>query len=65
CRHLINDRMDITGARWGLKTAEAVLKLRSLRSSGDFEQYWEYHKQRELERNHLVKYQGQKLPKVA
>ncbi len=27
CRHLIKDRMDITGARWGLQTAEAVLEL--------------------------------------
>jgi len=30
CRDLIKDRMDITGARWSLKGAEAVLKLRSL-----------------------------------
>ena len=25
CRHLIKDRMDITGARWSLVGAEAVL----------------------------------------
>ena len=49
CRHLINDRLGITGARWGLKTAEAVLKLRSLRSSGDFEGYWKFHKEKEWE----------------
>jgi hypothetical protein len=24
CRHLVADRMDITGARWGLDSAEAV-----------------------------------------
>jgi hypothetical protein len=29
--------MDITGARWRLRSAEAVLKLRSLHSSGDTE----------------------------
>ena len=34
---LINDRLDITGARWSLQGAEAVLKLRSLKSSGDYE----------------------------
>ena len=28
CRHIVKDRMDITGARWGLDGAEAVLKLR-------------------------------------
>ncbi|MEU7900598.1 hypothetical protein AB0B45_48195 [Nonomuraea sp. NPDC049152] len=30
CRHLIGDRLDITGARWSLHGAEAVLKLRAL-----------------------------------
>ncbi|EGJ28414.1 hypothetical protein LYNGBM3L_74930 [Moorena producens 3L] len=35
CRHLIKDRMDITGARWSLMGAEAVLRLRSLYVSGD------------------------------
>lgn len=29
CRHLVKDRMDITGARWGLHGAEAVLRLRA------------------------------------
>ncbi|WP_198262812.1 hypothetical protein [sulfur-oxidizing endosymbiont of Gigantopelta aegis] len=41
---LINDRLDITGARWSLQGAEAVLKLRSLKSSGDFEMYWKFYK---------------------
>ncbi len=52
CRHLINDRLDITGARWSLQGAEAVLKLRSLKSSGDFEAYWEFHKQNSKKRNY-------------
>src|SRR5664279_5296697 len=26
CRHLVKDRMDLTGARWGLPGAEAILK---------------------------------------
>jgi hypothetical protein len=56
CRHLIKDRMDLTGARWSLGGAEAVLRLRSLRSSGDFEEYWRFHIERELERNHLARY---------
>lgn len=54
CRHLIKDRLDITGARWGLDGAESILKLRSLRSSYDFDNYWEYHKAQELQRNHLT-----------
>lgn len=35
CRYLVKDRMEITGARWSLEGAEAVLQLRSLRASGD------------------------------
>jgi hypothetical protein len=57
CRHLVNDRMDITGARWRLDRAEAVLRIRALRSSGDFEEYWEFHKLREFNRNHASKFQ--------
>lgn len=56
CRHLIKDRLDITGARWGLKGAEAILKLRSLLSSGDFDEYWKFHKAAELERNYSSYY---------
>jgi len=56
CRHLIKDRMDVTGARWSLEGAEAILKLRSLRSSGDFDAYWEFHEQQEYLRNHHSHY---------
>ncbi|MGH3612017.1 MAG: ISKra4 family transposase, partial [Pseudonocardia sp.] len=52
CRHLVKDRMDITGARWGLSGAEAVLKLRALHSNGDFDTYWTYHLQQEHHRVH-------------
>jgi len=52
CRHLINDRLDITGARWSLQGAEAVLKLRSLKSSGDFSDYWLFHKKLSKQRNY-------------
>jgi hypothetical protein len=56
CRHLIKDRMDLTGARWSLQGAEAILKLRSLRSSGDFEEYWDFHEKQEYQRNHKSQY---------
>ncbi len=55
CRHLVVDRMDGV-ARWSLKGAEAVLRLRALRSSGDFEQYWHYHGAKEYQRNHVAHY---------
>ena len=56
CRHIVKDRMDITGARWGLAGAEAVLKLRALIATGDFEDYWRFHLRREHERIHHAKY---------
>lgn len=37
CRHLIGDRLDITGARWGLAAAEAVLKLRAVHTNDDLD----------------------------
>ena len=55
-RWLVKDRMDITGARWGLEGAEAILKLRALIASGDFDAYWRFHLRREHERIHHVKY---------
>lgn len=54
CRHLVKDRMDITGARWGLTGAEAVLKLRTVVSNGDFDAYWTYHQQQEHHRVHGI-----------
>jgi hypothetical protein len=43
CRHLIGDRLDITGARWGLQGAEAILTLRAVIANGDYDDYWRYH----------------------
>jgi hypothetical protein len=52
CRHLVKDRMDITGARWGVATAEAILKLRAIWANGDWDDYWTWHLQQEHQRNH-------------
>jgi hypothetical protein len=43
CRHLVKDRFDITGARWGLDGAHTTLTLRALTINGDLEEYWTYH----------------------
>jgi hypothetical protein len=58
CRHLVKDRLDITGARWGLAGAEAVLKLRALVSNGDFDDYWSWHLKQEYQRVHRSRYRG-------
>jgi hypothetical protein len=57
CRHLIGDRLDITGARWGLQGAEAVLRLRALWTNGDFPAYWRFHCAQEHRRVHQARYQ--------
>ena len=64
CGHLVKDRMEITGARWGLPTAEAVLRLRALRSSGDFDEYWQFHEAQERERNHAQRYANGRVPEI-
>ena len=57
CRHLVKDRMEITGARWSLEGADALLKLRSLKVSGDFISYWKFYEQRQYEDNYKKIYQ--------
>ena len=61
-RWLIKDRMEITGARWSLDGAEAVLKLRALVGCGDFNDYAEYHIRQEKLRNHDSLYRQPEPP---
>lgn len=56
CRSLVQDRLGRPGARWSLQGAEAVLRLRALRASGDFEAYWTFHLAQERRRTHLERY---------
>jgi len=62
CRHLVKDRMEVTGARWSVDGAEAVLRLRSLWVSGDFAAYWRFHLEQEHKRNHTTHYADGKVP---
>ena len=62
CRHLVDDRMNLTGARWSLTGAEAVLQLRALRSSDDFDDYWVFHELCEYQRNHASRYANHHVP---
>jgi hypothetical protein len=57
--------MDLTGARWGLEGAEAVLKLRALRSNGDFADYWKFHLAQERRRIHESRYLNGVIPRAA
>ena len=65
CRHLVKDRMDLTGARWGLDGAEAILKLRALHCNGDFDTYWTWHLGQEQQRVHQSRYLNGAVPRAA
>lgn len=65
CRYLVKDRMGITGARWGLEGAEALLRLRSLKISGDFDLYWDFYEKKQYDRNHKVLYQDPSILKAS
>jgi hypothetical protein len=56
--------MGRTGARWSAAGAEAILRLRALRTSGDFDDYWAFHLAKEHERTHQSRYarQGRAQP---
>ena len=65
CRHLICDRLDITGARWSLNGAEAILKLRAITANGDFNDYYQHHLSREHQRIHHSRYANHRIPQAA
>lgn len=42
CSHIVKNRMEISGARWGINGAESILRLRSIVKSNDWDKYWEF-----------------------
>jgi hypothetical protein len=50
CKNLIKDRLERSGMRWTPAMAEAVVKLRAIYLSGDFDRYWEFHIQQDQQR---------------
>ena len=43
CKNLVKDRMERSGMRWTEEMAEAMLKLRGVYLSGDFENFWRFY----------------------
>lgn len=52
CKNLIKDRMERSGMRWTEAMAEAIVKLRAVYLSGDFDRYWSFHIEKEEQRLH-------------
>jgi hypothetical protein len=50
CGHVVKDRMEQAGMRWSKAGAQAMLDLRSVRLSDDWDAYWQFHRQKEHER---------------
>jgi hypothetical protein len=64
-RYLVKDRMSVTGARWSVEGAEAVLKLRALRKNDDWDSYYAFHLAQERKRVHDARYLDNVLPIAA
>jgi hypothetical protein len=50
CKNLIRDRFERSGMRWTQETAEALLRLRAIYLSSDFNAYWEFHVEQDQRR---------------
>ena len=50
CKNLVRDRFERSGMRWCSRGAEAMLKMRAVYLSGDFDEYWGFHVQRDQQR---------------
>ena len=54
CRHLVKDRMELTGMRWRIPGAQAMLNLRAVYLNGDWDAF-QHHRIR-AERRRLYPY---------
>jgi hypothetical protein len=50
CRHLVKDRMELTGMHWRVRGAQAMLDLRSVYLNGDWEAFQEHRMEEERRR---------------
>lgn len=55
----------LTGARWSVDGAEAVLKLRAVRANGDWSSYWQHHLAQQRQRVHASRYADGLIPQAA
>ena len=59
CRHLVKDRMELTGMRWCVPGAQAILDLRAVYVNGDWDSFQEHRVKQE--RRRLYPYRSQIL----
>lgn len=52
CKQLIVTRLEGTGMRWSVPGAQAMLDLRAIHLNGDWNDYWDFHRQRDHRRRY-------------
>jgi hypothetical protein len=62
CKNLVKDRMERSGMRWMDIGAEAMLKLRGVYLSRDFDEYWVFHIAQDQDRRAAQRGQKRKGP---
>ncbi len=45
CRHLVKDRMELSGMRWTIAGAEALLALRAVHENDDWDLFHQFRRQ--------------------
>ncbi len=56
CRHLVKDRCELSGMRWTLAGAEALLHLRCIHENGDWDAYHAFRRRQRHHRLYAVPY---------
>jgi len=65
CRHLVKDRMELTGMRWRIPGAQATLDLRAVYINGDWDSFQEHRIHQERRRLYPYRHQILQMRKVA
>jgi hypothetical protein len=65
CRHLVKDRMELTGMRWRVPGAQAMLDLRAVYVNGDWESFQAHRVQQERRRLYPYRPEILRMRKVA
>ncbi len=60
CSHVVKARMELSGARWGIKGAETILRLRSIAKSRDWDAYWNFYTTQSRNK-HFLQQEGNSL----
>lgn len=61
CRHLVKDRMELSGMRWSLEGAESLLHLRAVAENGDWDAYHRFRMKQRHQRLYDIPFPDQAL----